>query len=55
MNLYFKIGEKSWICVSNCYDWNDAVNRVKLWNLKDMQCINEEDFRKLKENLVLTF
>lgn len=57
MDLYFNCGGHCWICVKNCYDWNDAVNRVKhWWDISSWPCINETDYRNLKEKYtVLTF
>lgn len=55
MNLYFNIGPKSWICVRDCIDWNDAINNrlSKWWDLRNVLCLNEEEFNKVKENVVL--
>lgn len=56
MNLYFNIGPKSWICVRNCIDWEDAINRLsKWWDLRAVLCLNEEEFDKIKENIVMNF
>lgn len=56
MNLYFQVGYRSWICVRNCYDWYDATNRIKYyWDISQLKCLNEEDFKKIKENVVLSF
>ena len=55
MNLYFNIGPKSWVCVRNCIDWNDAVyNRaMRWWDLTNVTCLNEIEFKKIKENVVI--
>ncbi len=56
MILYFEIGYKSWVCIHNCNDWQDAVNRLSYWwDVKSLRCLNSIDFEQLKENVVLTF
>ncbi len=53
MTLYFKIGYQSWIQINNCYDYDHAVNSLKcLWDLKDLECINENDFKSHKNETV---
>lgn len=56
MTLYFEIGVHSWVCVHDCYDWEDALKRVEYYfDLRNMRCVNHEEFKLIKENVVFTF